>query len=95
MNNETLKLLKFADDSSILALLRSVADEIVYRQYVRNFTQWCDSHNLLLNVGKTKELIIDFQEKKEPLLPLEIKDTNVDQVSSYKYLGVTIDNKLQ
>ena len=54
MNNEILKLLKFADDSSVLALLRSLADEIIYRNYIKDFTQWCDDHNLLLNIGKTK-----------------------------------------
>ena len=94
INNEILKLLKFADDSSIQAFLRSIADEVLYRNYVTDFTKWCEDHNLLLNISKTKELIFDFRTKKEPLMPLEIKGQTVDQVDSYKYLGVTIDNKL-
>ena len=49
----------------------------------------------MLNVSKTKELIIDFRIKKDPLLPIQIKNQDVNQVTSYKYLGVTIDNKLQ
>ena len=49
---------------------------------------------MLLNVKKTKELIIDFRIKKEPLQPLVIKDEPIDIVNSYKYLGITIDDKL-
>ena len=95
MNNDKLKLLKFADDSAIIALMRSQADEILYDNYVGEFTSWCENHNLLLNVSKTKELIIDFRIKKDPLLSIKIKDQDVTEVNSYKYLGVTIDNKLQ
>ena len=95
MNNDKLKLLKFADDSAIIALMRSQADEILYDNYVGEFTSWCENHNLLLNVSKTKELIIDFRIKKDPLLSIKIKGQDVTEVNSYKYLGVTIDNKLQ
>ena len=95
MNSDVLKLLKFADDSSILALLRTSHDETIYNNYIIEFTKWCEEHNLLLNVLKTKELIIDFRVKKEPLLPVKIKGQDVDQVQSYKYLGVTIDNQLK
>ena len=78
MNSDILKLLKFADDSSILTFLRTPTDEIIYKNYIIDFTNWCEEHNLLLNVLKTKELIIDFRVKKEPLLPVKIKDQDVD-----------------
>ena len=58
INTDILKLLKFADDSSIIALLRSPEDETVYTNYIHDFTKWCVDHNLLLNVSKTKELVI-------------------------------------
>ena len=43
---------------------------------------------------KTKELIVDFRTKRNEMLPLKIKNETVEIVESYKYLGVTIDNKL-
>ena len=95
INSDILKLLKFADDSSIIALLRSPEDETVYTNYIHDFTKWCVDHNLLLNVSKTKELVIDFRKNKEPINPIKISDQNVTQVESYKYLGVTIDNQLK
>ena len=48
----------------------------------------------MLNVKKTKEMIIDFRITKKPMRQLEINDESVETVGSYKYLGFTIDNKL-
>ena len=91
-NTKGVKLIKFADDSSILGLIISSEDE--YRQFVEDFTKCCDDHFLLLNIKKTKELIIDFRIKKEPIEPLFIKGEEVEIVHVYKYLGVIIDDKL-
>ena len=58
-----------------------------------NFVTWCEDNFLLLNVSKTKELIIDFRRKIDvPLAPIKIKG-DVEIVDLYKYLGVTVDNK--
>ena len=54
INTTTLKLNKFADDSSLLALVRSQKDETIYRNYINEFTQWYEDHNLLLNISKNK-----------------------------------------
>ena len=94
INNQNTKLLKFADDSSILGLIDSDCDESDYRCNINFFTTWCEDHCLSLNVKKTKELVIDFRKKKNHLLPLVIKDQEIEQVQTYKYLGVTIDDKL-
>ena len=48
----------------------------------------------MLNVKKTKAMIIDFRITKNPMRQLEINDEPVETVGSYKYLGFTIDNKL-
>ena len=62
--------------------------------FVNSFVDWCDRHFLLLNVKKTKELIIDFRKDTPPKEPLIIKDEEVEIVSTYKYLGITVDDKL-
>ena len=92
-NDDYVKLLKFADDSTIQGLITD--NDELYRKYVDSFTDWCDQHFLLLNVKKTKEMIFDFRIKKDPILPLTIKNETVEIVKSYKYLGVTIDDKLE
>ena len=34
--------------------------QIAIFSLIQQFVEWCDSHYLLLNVTKTKEMIIDF-----------------------------------
>ena len=51
-NDDYVKLLKFADDSTIQGLITD-SDEL-YRNYVDSFTDWCDQHFLLLNVKKNQ-----------------------------------------
>ena len=55
---------------------------------------WCEGNNLLLNVAKTKEIVVDFRTEKTPTTPLIINDEVVEQVDSFKFLGSTIANDL-
>ena len=83
---------KFSDDSAVLGLIVN-QDENVYRDKV-NFCKWCNDNFLLLNVAKTKELVIDYRKKKSSVNPIKIQDQEVEIVDTFKYLGVVIDNKL-
>ena len=49
---------------------------------------------LMLNVSKTKELVIDFRQKPSYLPDLVIKGEKVERVSQYKYLGTVLDSWL-
>ena len=93
-DDPNVKLIKFADDSTILGLINPDCNETYYRNTISKFVDWCDKHFLHLNVKKTKEMIIDFRIKKEPIEPLYIKNEQVEQVDTYKYLGVAIDKDL-
>ena len=62
---------------------------------MKRVEDWCDDNFLLLNAEKTKELVIDFRmNKAEESCPLRICDKEVEQVESFRYLGLTIDRKL-
>lgn len=63
IDTNTIKLIKFADDSIIQGLIHNNNDED-YLSFFNTFCDWCDEHYLLLNVKKTKELIIDFRVKR-------------------------------
>ena len=89
--NNTI-LIKFADDSTIQGLLCDSED--CYFEEVKCFVGWCEKNFLMSNFKKTKEMIIDFRITKNPMHQLEINDESVETVGSYKYLGFTIDNKL-
>ena len=93
INNIGVKLIKFADDSLLLGLI-SDNEEEYYKDAINGFVKWCEDHHLDLNVLKTKELIIDFRQKKEPLNPIFINGRPIEVVDSYNYLGVLIHKDL-
>ena len=95
MNNDIIKLIKFADDSCIEGLISCNTDQDLYFEEIDYFTNWCKENKLLLNTDKTKEIIFDFRSKPNPILPVIIDNQPIEQVHSYKYLGVTIDSKLK
>ncbi|KAI5613412.1 gastrula zinc finger protein XlCGF28.1-like [Silurus asotus] len=83
-------IIRFADDTVEGGLI-SNNNETAYLQEVKNPERWCQENNLLLNVSKTKELIVDFSTKQERLYqPLNISGTPVERVDSFRYLGVHI-----
>ena len=86
-------VVKFADDTTVTGLI-SGNDESHYRAQIDTIVNWCDANNLLLNVTKTKEMVIDFRKIKTPILPLTINGTIVEQVSSFKFLGTCISDDL-
>lgn len=67
---------------------------MAYLRQLQSFVDYCDTNFLELNVPKTKEMIIDFRRNTIAPEPVVIKGSVVDRISSYKYLGVVLNNKL-
>ena len=86
-------LIKFADDTTISGFINH-NNETDYRKQIVNISTWCKCNNLLLNVSKTKEMIIDFRKNKTPIDPVYINDTPVDQVTSFKFLGSLVTHDM-
>ena len=55
---------------------------------------WCQRNHLQINAGKTKELVVDFRRRTVPPTPVNIQGMDIEMVTSYKYLGVHLNNKL-
>ncbi|XDV14330.1 hypothetical protein PO909_014601 [Leuciscus waleckii] len=58
----SVKLLKFADYTTIIGLIRD-GDESAYRQEVEQLVQWCSQNHLELNPKKTVEMTVDFRRR--------------------------------
>ena len=71
----------------------SLPHTMSYLSSVVLFSSWC-SNNLHLNVSKTKEMCIDFRRNRTVISPIVINGEPVEQVDSFKYLGVILDEKL-
>eukprot|EP00061_Rhincodon_typus_P005660 g25455.t1 len=85
---------EFADDTIVMGQT-SNSDESKYRKEIEGLVTWCNENSFSLNIGKTKELIIDFRKKKKgEHAPIYINGTEVERVESVKFLGVMITNNL-
>ena len=51
-------------------------------------------NHLQLNIGKTKELMMDSRQSRKPPTPITIQGVEIETVDLYKFLGVHINNKL-
>ena len=90
----TVKLLKYADDTTVIGLIRD-GDESAYRKEVDRLVQWCGRNRLVLNPKKTVELVVDFRRRPPQLPPLTILGGTVTTTDSFKFLGTTISRDLR
>jgi hypothetical protein len=86
-------IIKFADDTTVVGLITD-NDETAYREEVRDLALWCQNNNLSLNVIKTKEMIVDYKKRRTKHAPILTDGAAVEQVESFKLLGVHITNNL-
>ena len=83
-------IVKFADDTTVIGLI-SDDDESAYRDDVKQLVSWCD---LVLNVSKTKEIVVDFRKSKSVPSTLIVNNSEVEIVDSFKCLGIHITSNL-
>ncbi|KAL8591097.1 hypothetical protein ACOMHN_058750 [Nucella lapillus] len=83
---------KLSDDTSLTGLIAT--SETVYCNAVQTMVEWCDDNYLLLNVAKTKEVVVEFRRDQLKPTPLVIRGEDVKLVDQYKYLGSIIDSML-
>ncbi len=87
-------IIKFSNDTIILSLLCAGDCPSVYFNEIVSFKDWCERHHLILNTNKTKEMILDPRECESHSCAV-IGDCDIEQVDSYKYLGVIMDNAMK
>ncbi|KAK1790950.1 hypothetical protein P4O66_014792 [Electrophorus voltai] len=79
-------IVKFADDTVVMGLI-SDNDERAYLEEIKHLENWCQENNLLLNVSKTKELIVNCSKKQERhYQPVRISGNTVERVDSFRRL---------
>ena len=81
-------IIKFADDTTVIGLI-SDDDESAYRDDVNHLVRWCASNDLVLNVSKTKEIVVDFRKSKSVPSTLIVNNSEVEIVDSFKFWGFT------
>ena len=90
----TVQLLKFADDTTVIGLIRD-GDESAYRREVERLALWCGHNNLKLNQLKTVEITVDFRKSPPTLPPVTLLNSSVSVVETFRFLGSTISQDLK
>ncbi|KAK1796262.1 hypothetical protein P4O66_009331 [Electrophorus voltai] len=80
-------IVKFADDTVVMGLI-SDNDQRAYLEEIKHLENWCQENNLLLNISKTKDLIVDCSKKQERhYQPVKISGTTVERVPWRSHLA--------
>ena len=90
--HDTNTIIKFADDTTVVGL---ITDKTAYKEEVRDLAVWCQDNNLSLSMIKTKEMVVDDRKKRTEHTPILSGGAGVEQVESFKFLGVQITNNLE
>ena len=78
-HHSSVPLSKFVYDTTLVGLV-SDTDESEYRHEVSSLVSWCDTNNLQLNASKTREMIVDFRKRKNPLAPIIVNGDSIERV---------------
>ena len=86
-------ILKYSDDTTLISLLDSSSDSGLHQHRVNKVVEWSDNNALIINTKKTEEIIFGAPPETHRS-PITIHGESINQVCSYKYLGVVIDHLL-
>ena len=94
-DNEMGRLIPFADDTTLLI---SNPDPITLIQTVNSeleaLSKWFKTNKLSVNLTKTHHMIFTLNRHLPPFRPIVMEGVEIEEVTSTKFLGVIIDNRL-
>ena len=94
---DTCETFLYADDTVLVTSADCIFDAHRTLQHdLQNIANWCKGNKLTLNVKKTKCMLLGSKHKikKNRSISLSMNNEILEYVSSYKYLGVSIDQSL-
>ena len=80
--------------NTVLAGLITNNQDLNYKEKINFLADWCDRNHLVLNTSKTKKTVFDFCRQENNPETIITKEKEVEQVETFKYLGVVLDYKL-
>ena len=92
------KLHLYADDTVIYFSHKNprVIENILNKE-LKSLDEWMNNNNLKINYEKTVCMLLGANGmlKRQPLLDVRIREKQLSQVKSFKYLGIVVDNNLK
>ena len=90
-----IKVFGYADDLAVLIsgpFVDTIRD--LMKETLKFVLDWCNSKGLAINPSKTQLMLFTRRYKPERYVPIRIEGTTIELSNSIKYLGLTLDPKL-
>ena len=71
------------------------ADKLKSQQYIQEISDWTDRNKMVLNIKKTKNMIINFTNNYQFTTSLNIKGQSLEIVNEHKVLGTWLTSDLK
>ena len=90
----------YADDSTLSACLNQFGKNTIpdidedINSELNKITYWLDANKLSLNVNKTRYMIFHQPQKKFKIPVIKIKNTLIERVETFNFLGIILDTNL-
>ena len=85
---------KYVEDLTLSESL-SIRDQSTLQSDLDEIQQWAEQNDMRLNVKKCKEMVICFLRQSPDIVSLHINGNPLSIVSSFKVLGVTLNDHLK
>ena len=93
--SSVLFTLLFADDTNVFVQGKNIVDLVrTMNEELSKLSDWMDVNKLSLNVKKTKCMVFSLRKSYSVSDDVILKGEGIEQVSTFRFLGVIIDNKL-
>ncbi|CAB4035122.1 RNA-directed DNA polymerase from mobile element jockey, partial [Paramuricea clavata] len=85
---------KYVDDVTISEVIKETEESRLQTE-LNELQQWACENDMKLNGLKCKEMVVSFLRQSDNYTPLHINDQQLELVTSFKILGLTINNHLK
>lgn len=92
--DDTVTVKLFADDCVVYSVINDISSQMVLNESICKLSDWCDRRKMRINFTKTVCMTITTKRNPLPYV-YKIGEQIIQNVSSTKYLGLTISNNLK
>ena len=95
-SSNKVNLISYADDTTVFLQGNNIENMVTdLNSELSKISLWLRSNKLTLNLNKTK-FMVTSPLMSHPICPqITIDNVSINEVTEFKFLGVTIDNKLK
>ena len=96
--SDKINYVMYADDTTLYFTLQDFPShnlEEIINYELRNITNWLNFNKLSLNTTKPKSMMFHTKQRHMDAVSFTINNENIEQVSSFSFLGIHLDENLK